>query len=64
LVVHAEGVNGSWPLALSSWLEQFRDAVLSTAETAAGRLNGSPKILPETKKTLKAWKLKLKAKGQ
>jgi hypothetical protein len=51
-------------LAFGSWLEQFRDAVLSTAETAAGRLNGSAKILPETKKTLKAWRLKLKAKGQ
>jgi hypothetical protein len=52
-------------LAFGSWLEQFReDAVLSTAETAAERLNGSPEILPETQKTLKAWRLKLKAKGQ
>jgi hypothetical protein len=50
-------------LALGSWLEQFRDAVLSTTETAAGRL-GSPEILPETEKTLKAWRLKLEAKGQ
>jgi hypothetical protein len=30
---------------------------------AAGRLNGCPEILPETEKTLKAWRLKLKAKG-